>query len=141
MIPVAINGCRNRSAFPVSVINHPDLGRAHLYKRDDSSGDGGEDFARVQTPDVRNKEMFAIADSLLGASRIKVVCQDGVSRMGRIPGKMKKRQWIRPGDLVIVKAWDFQDDKCDVVFRYTRTQAVNLAKRKLLPDSINIFST
>ena len=100
-----------------------------------------EDFSRVQLPDQRNKEMFAIADALMGASRIKVVCQDGKSRMGRIPGKMKKRQWIRPGDLVVVKAWDFQDDKCDVVFRYTRTQAVNLARRKLLPDSINMFSS
>jgi translation initiation factor 1A len=115
------------------------LGEPLGFDRNEEGGEG-EDFARVQLPDVRNKEMFAIADSLLGASRIKVVCQDGVSRMGRIPGKMKKRQWIRPGDLVIVKAWDFQADKCDVVFRYTRTQAVNLAKRKLLPESINIFS-
>lgn len=100
----------------------------------------GEDYSRVPLPDQRNKEIFAIADALMGASRIKVVCADGKSRMGRIPGKMKKRQWIRPGDLVVVKPWDFQDEKCDVLLRYTRTQAVNLAKRKLLPDAINIFS-
>jgi translation initiation factor 1A len=83
--------------------------------------------------------MFAIADTLMGASRIKVVCADGKSRMGRIPGKLRKRMWMRPGDLLIVKAWDFQDDKCDILFRYTRTQAIHLSKRKIIPESINVF--
>lgn len=101
---------------------------------------GAAEYSRAKLPDPRNREIFAIADSLLGASRIKVQCADGKSRMGRIPGKMKKRQWIRPGDLLIVKPWDFQDDKCDVSYRYTRTQSVNLARRKLLPESVNIFS-
>lgn len=100
-------------------------------------GEGG--YGRVRLPDQRNKEIFALADTLMGASRIAVNCQDGKSRMGRIPGKMKKRQWIRPGDLLIVKPWDFQPDKCDVKFRYTRTQAVHLSRRKLLPESMNIF--
>jgi translation initiation factor 1A len=75
----------------------------------------------------------------MGASRIKVVCADGKSRMGRIPGKLRKRMWMRPGDLLIVKAWDFQDDKCDILFRYTRTQAIHLSKRKIIPESINVF--
>lgn len=100
----------------------------------------GPGYARARLPDLRNKEIFAIADTLMGASRIQVHCADGKSRMGRIPGKMKKRQWIRPGDLLIVKPWDFQDDKCDVKYRYTRTQAAHLARRQLLPESVNIFS-
>lgn len=107
--------------------------------RGKSNDDGQEDYSRVRTPDERNREMFAIADSLMGASRIKVVCADGQSRMGRIPGKLKRRMWMRPGDLLIVKPWDFQDEKCDILYRYTRTQAVNLAKRNLIPESINIF--
>jgi len=96
-------------------------------------------FTRLPLPDLRNKEIFALADALQGASRISVHCQDGKTRMGRIPGKMKKRQWIRPGDLLIVKPWVFQDDKCDVKFRYTRTQASQLGRRKLLPESMNVF--
>ena len=130
----------NRFRQPQSLIYEGRLGKfVAAWQRDDSTAEG-EDYSRVPLPDQRNKEIFAIADALLGASRIKVVCADGKSRMGRIPGKMKKRQWIRPGDLVVVKPWDFQDDKCDVLLRYTRTQAVNLAKRKLLPESINVFS-
>lgn len=104
-----------------------------------SDDEGQEDYSRVRTPDERNREMFAIADTLMGASRIKVVCADGQSRMGRIPGKLKRRMWMRPGDLLIVKPWDFQDEKCDILYRYTRTQSVNLAKRNLIPENINIF--
>jgi translation initiation factor 1A len=67
------------------------------------------------------------------------MCADGKVRMGRIPGKMKKRMWIRTGDLVIVKPWAFQNDKSDIIWRYTKTQAVSLSKKKMLPQTIDIF--
>ena len=92
---------------------------------------------RYRMPDTRNREMFAIADELMGASKLRVMCEDGKSRMARIPGKMKRRMWIKPGDLVIVKPWDFQDDKADVKYRYVRTQAVNLSRRKKLPELLD----
>jgi translation initiation factor 1A len=93
---------------------------------------------RYRMPDPRNREMFAIADQLMGASKLKVMCEDGKSRMARIPGKMKRRMWIKPGDLVIVKPWDFQDDKADVRYRYVRTQAVNLSRRKKIPELLDV---
>ena len=84
-------------------------------------------------------EIFGIADQLLGASKIRVLCADGKSRLGRIPGKLKKRMWIREGDLIIIKPWEFQDEKADVVWRYTKTQANYLSRKKMIPDVINIF--
>jgi translation initiation factor 1A len=75
-----------------------------------------------------------MAEQLLGASRIKVMCEDGKSRMGRIPGKIKKRMWIREGDLLIVKPWEFQDDKADIIYRYTKTQSSSLKRKGLLPN-------
>ena len=109
-----------------------------------------EDVTRVRLPNIKEGEMFGIADQLLGASKIKVMCEDGVSRVGRIPGKIKKRMWIREGDLLIISViregdlliisvWDFQPDKCDVRFRYTKTQAVNLSKRGKVPKNLDIF--
>lgn len=83
--------------------------------------------------------MFGIADQLLGASHIQVMCADGKSRMARIPGKLRKRMWIRAGDLVIVKPWSFQDEKADIVFRYLRTEATYLSRQGLIPDSVNVF--
>jgi translation initiation factor 1A len=93
---------------------------------------------RYRMPDPRNREMFAIADQLMGASKLRVMCEDGKSRMARIPGKMKRRMWIKPGDLVIVKPWDFQDDKADVKYRYVRTQSVNLSRRKKIPELLDV---
>ncbi|MEA3191057.1 MAG: translation initiation factor [Thermoplasmata archaeon] len=100
--------------------------------------DSDEAVNRYRMPDGRNREMFAIADQLMGASKLKVMCEDGKSRMARIPGKMKRRMWIKPGDLVIVKPWDFQDDKADVKYRYVRTQAVNLSRRKKIPELLDV---
>lgn len=103
-------------------------------------GEGPEDMMRVPMPKDYKREMFAIADQLLGASKIKVMCADGKSRIGRIPGKLKKRMWIREGDLLIIRPWEFQeDDKADILFRYTRTQATNLARRHIIPEVINIY--
>lgn len=97
------------------------------------------DYIRVKLPSDKNGEIFGIAERLLGASHIRVQCADGKSRMGRIPGKIKKRMWIREGDLVIVRPWSFQDAKSDIVWRYTRTQASYLGRKGLLPKEINIF--
>jgi translation initiation factor 1A len=67
------------------------------------------------------------------------MCADGKSRLGRIPGKLKKRMWIREGDLVIIKPWEFQDEKADIIWRYTKTQASYLSRKKMIPDVINIY--
>lgn len=101
--------------------------------------DGQPEFVRVRLPRKKDREIFGIADQLLGASRIKVMCADGKSRMGRIPGKIKKRMWIREGDLVIVQPWEFQDEKANIMYRYTKTQAMYLSRKKMLPKSIDVF--
>ncbi|EJG06282.1 Translation initiation factor 1A [Methanofollis liminatans DSM 4140] len=81
-----------------------------------------EEIVRVRLPNKRNREMFASADLMLGANHIRVRCFDGETRVGRIKGKIKKRVWIREGDVLIVVPWDFQADKCDIIYRYTRPQ-------------------
>lgn len=83
--------------------------------------------------------MFAIAEDLLGGSRLTVMCEDGRSRMARIPGKMKRRRWIKPRDLLIVKPWSFQDEKADVVYRYLPAASNHLSRKRKLPSIIDIF--
>ena len=102
-------------------------------------GTNPDEHVRSPMPKEFKREMFAIADQLMGASKIRVMCADGQSRMGRIPGKLKKRMWIREGDLLIIRPWEFQDEKSDILYRYTRTQASNLARRGVIPEAINIF--
>lgn len=100
---------------------------------------GEEGFVRGPLPDKKRGDMFGIASQLQGGSRLRVNCEDGRSRLARIPGKMKRRMWIREGDLVIVRPWQFQDEKCDIVFRYTKTQAAYLSRRGLIPRQIDVF--
>ncbi|MBI4394439.1 MAG: translation initiation factor eIF-1A [Euryarchaeota archaeon] len=90
-------------------------------------------------PDKKQGQLFGIADQLLGGSRLKVMCEDGKARMCRIPGKMKRRMWIREGDLVIVKPWSFQDEKADIVWRYTKTQGAYLSRKGMIPKQIDVF--
>jgi translation initiation factor 1A len=98
-----------------------------------------EEYIRLPLPNKNKNEMFAIADRLMGGSRINVICADGKSRLARIPGRMKRRQRVRAGDLVIIKPWDIQDEKADIIFRYRRTQANILSRRKLIPEEIDVF--
>ena len=107
--------------------------------KEKASGEQQEEYIRLKLPNKRNNEMFAIADQLMGGSRINVVCADGKSRLARIPGRMKRRQRVRAGDLVIIKPWDIQNEKADIVFRYRRTQSIVLSRRNLIPEEIDVF--
>ena len=100
---------------------------------------GGSDKIRVPLPNRKVNEMFAIADQIIGGRRVRAVCEDGDSRLARIPGKMRRRQWVREGDLIVIQPWDFQDEKANVVMRYTKTQSLYLSRKGVLPDIVDLF--
>jgi translation initiation factor 1A len=78
-------------------------------------------------------EVLGIAIKMLGFDRILVKCQDGHERLCRIRGKMKRRVWIREGDIVLVSPWDFQtDQRGDLIWRYTKGQAERLRREGYL---------
>mgnify|MGYP001105510301 CR=1 FL=1 len=101
--------------------------------------EGGDAKIRVKVPNERVNEMFAIADQILGGRRIRAICAAGENRLARIPGKMRRRQWVREGDLIIIQPWDFQPSKADVKMRYTKTQALYLSRKGVLPEIVDIF--
>jgi translation initiation factor 1A len=74
-------------------------------------------------------DVLGVAIKLLGFDRVLVKCQDGHERLCRIRGKMKRRVWIREGDVVLVSPWDFQGDRRgDLIWRYTKAQAEQLRR-------------
>ena len=122
------------------------MGRRHEEKVDEEElarlenpEDGSSGKIRVKMPNRRINEMFALADQILGGRRVSVLCEDGETRLARIPGKMRRRQWVREGDLIIVWPWDFQDSKADVKHRYTKTQSMYLSRKGVLPDDVDVF--
>jgi translation initiation factor 1A len=81
-----------------------------------------EEFKNMVLPAA--SDVMGIAEKMLGFDRVLVKCQDGHERLCRIRGKMKRRMWIRQGDIVLVSPWDFQSDKRgDIIWRYKRNQA------------------
>lgn len=105
----------------------------------ESPEDASSGKIRVKMPNRKINEMFAFAEQILGGRRVTVLCEDGETRMARIPGKMRRRQWVRDGDLIIVWPWDFQDSKADVKHRYTKTQAMYLSRKGVLPKELDFF--
>ena len=94
---------------------------------------------RVTLPYKPKGEMFAVAETFQGGSRLQLICEDVKRRMGRIPGKLRRRMWVRENDLLIVVPWSFQDSKADVKFRYTPTQTSNLKRKGKIPEILDIY--
>ena len=90
--------------------------------------------------DIRKKmfmpnryDILGVVDKNFGFTRMRVICQDGYKRMCRVRGKMKKRNWVREGDVVLISPWDFAYElKGDIIFRYTQNQARSLRESGLL---------
>lgn len=95
------------------------------------------EIRRTRIP--RPPQTFGIVEQRLGGSRMKVRCLDGKPRICRIPGRLKRRLWVREGDLIIVEPWEFSgDEKGDVVFKYRKSQIDFLKKRGYL-DKLTEF--
>lgn len=91
-----------------------------------------QEVIRVRLP--RGKEVLGILEQRLGASRILVKCMDGKSRNCRVPGRLKKRLWLREGDVVIVEPWELDNDRGDVVFKYHPAQIQWLQRKGYLKE-------
>jgi len=80
-----------------------------------------QEIRRIKLP--RGKQSFGVLEQRLGASRLRVKCLDGKSRVCIIPGKLRRRLWVREGDIVIVEPWEFGGDKKgNVIFKYSKSQ-------------------
>jgi len=89
--------------------------------------EGAEEIIRVRLP--RNNEVFGILDRRLGGSRCQVRCLDGKTRICRIPGRLKRKLWVREGDVVLVEPWEFGgDEKGDIIYKYRPIQTQWLRK-------------
>ena len=78
-------------------------------------------------------DVLGMAVRMLGGERIMVKCQDGKERLCRVRGKLKRRVWIREGDVVLVSPWDFQSDtRGDIYWRYRKNQSDWLRNRGYL---------
>ena len=90
-----------------------------------------QELSRLHMP--RGRETFGIIEQRLGASRMRVRCFDGKTRICRIPGRLTRKLWVRDNDVVIVEPWEYGGDaKGDILYKYTPTQMAFLRKKGYL---------
>jgi len=89
-----------------------------------------QEISRIKLP--RDRQVLGILLQRLGASRVRVRCLDGKTRICRIPGRLKRRLWVRENDIVIVEPWEYSgDEKGDILYKYSNTQVIFPQKQRL----------
>jgi len=79
-------------------------------------------------------ELFGRVLKMMGGENVMIKCADGVTRRGRIRGKLKRRVWIRDNDIVIIAPWDFNEsERGDIVWRFTLPQVEWLKDNNHIP--------
>ncbi len=92
---------------------------------------------RVRLP--RKGEIIGIVAQRLGGNRMEIKSTDGKTRNCRVPGRFKRKFWLRPGDLVIITPWPDDDNKGDIIFQYQKNSAYQLQKRGFINNLKNGF--
>ncbi|KAK5633954.1 hypothetical protein RRF57_009668 [Xylaria bambusicola] len=95
------------------------------------------------------------------SGRLSCSCFDGQTRLAHIRGKLRKKVWINNGDvsiqmflhhhhyavltdlhqIILLSLRDYQDDKGDVLIKYTADEARTLKSYGELPESARINET
>lgn len=112
-------------------------------------GKGGKKGRRGKSDNQSKRELllreedqeYAQITKMLGNGRVQATCFDGIVRLGHIRGKLRKRVWMQQGDIVLVALREFEDDRCDIVHKYTADEARALVQQGELPESAKINQT
>lgn len=81
-------------------------------------------------------QLIGVVLERLGGKRMSVKATDGKTRNCRVPGKYRRKFWLRPGNYVLIEPWPDDDDKGDIVFQYRGGNEHQL-KKKGLVDGLN----
>ncbi len=101
------------------------------YYKKQNKNQEEEKVTRVKLP--RGREVLGIIEQRLGGNKMLVNCLDGKTRNCRVPGRLRRRLWLRPNDVVIIEPWELGGDKKgDIIFKYRLNQVDWLKKNGYL---------
>ena len=87
-------------------------------------------IAKARLP--KDNEIMGIVEQRLGGNKMMVNCFDGKTRNCRVPGRLRRKLWLRPNDVVIIEPWELDENKGDVIFKYRPNQVRWLKKNNYL---------
>jgi translation initiation factor 1A len=86
---------------------------------------------------VENQE-YAQVTKLLGNCRLEVQCFDAKTRLANIRGSMRKKVWIKMNDIVLVSLREYEDNKCDVIYKYESKEVNRLKALDEIPKTVKL---
>ena len=97
-----------------------------------------EEVFRVRLP--RNNEVLGILERRFGANHMLVRCLDAKSRVCRVPGRLRRRLWLREGNVILVEPWELGGDKKgDIIWKYNPAEVDWLKRRGFLKTEESEF--
>ncbi|KAJ5557189.1 Translation initiation factor 1A (eIF-1A) [Penicillium longicatenatum] len=115
-----------------------------------NKGKGGKNRRRGKNENDNEKrelvfkeegQEYAQVVKMLGNGRLEALCFDGEKRLAHIRGKLRKKVWINQGDIILLSLRDYQDEKGDVIMKYTADEARSLKAYGELPEHAKINET
>ena len=100
------------------------------YYKQKSNNEEEPKIQRAKLP--RGREVIGIIEQRFGGNKMNVNCLDGKNRNCRVPGRLKRKLWLRPNDVVIIEPWELDETKGDVIFKYNKSQIMWLRKNNYL---------
>ena len=84
---------------------------------------------------AENGQSYGKVLNRLGGTRLSVLCDDGIIRSGIIRGKLQKRVWMNPGDIILCTLDSMGTDRnneCYIESKYYPREVAILEKRGLI---------
>lgn len=84
----------------------------------------------------RDKQLIGMVLERLGGKRMSIKTTDNKIRNCRVPGRFRRKFWLRPGNFVMIEPWPDDDDKGDIIYQYRPGEIIQL-KKQGIADSLN----
>lgn len=72
---------------------------------------------------------YAKITKVLGDRNFEAYCSDGITRLCHVRGKLRGKTFIFLGDIVLISLRDFQDNKADIISKYSNDH-INILKNE-----------
>ncbi|MEM0340053.1 MAG: translation initiation factor eIF-1A [Acidilobaceae archaeon] len=98
------------------------------------SSEGGN--KELPLPSENEGTTLCVVKRIVGAGFAEVICANNEMYMARIPGKMRRKIWIKEGDVVLFMPWGTRDNKGEIVHKYEKSDIKALLELGVLPKEL-----
>lgn len=80
-------------------------------------------FNNDTVPMAEDDNIYGLVTKRLGGTRVMLNCSDGIDRQGVIRGKLYKKIYIRPGDIVLCQLDELNNNPvCYILYKYNEKE-------------------